>query len=119
MRGLGQGEVLRCPDRFGREVVLLTSQWANHALIRHPELSGQELAVARVLQYPDVITRDAKHPNGENFYALGVLSPPQHRVYLKVCVRFGAVGSPPQTMGVIITAFPCSPIKPSEVKLWP
>lgn len=113
------GEILRCSDQWGRLIVLTDDRWTDHSLLSHPELSGQELAVAQVLSQPDAVTYDKRHVNGENFYSFGVLAPPLERVYLKVCVRFTLVGENATALGAVITAFPISEIRRTEVRRWP
>jgi len=111
--------LFHCHDQWGQIITLDDDRWTNHILINHPELAGQEEALAVALLDPAIVTQDGRHGNGRNYYAFGVLAPPLDRVYLKVCVRFTVVASSPVANGGVITAYPISSVKRTEVQLWP
>lgn len=110
-------DVLRCLDRWKRTVVLPEVNWEGKILLDHPELIGNELAIEQALVAPDILTIDRDYPDREVCYRRGVLPPPDHDRYLKVCVGFrssadGEVG------GRIITAYAIRYVKPGERIKW-
>lgn len=109
--------ILSCVDRWGRPVVATRSQWLDHIVVNHAELTDQVDSVIRTVTHADRIMRDAKVPERENFYRRGVLQEPHAHLYLKVCVEFEDL--PGGIMGTIITAHPTGRIKPLETQRWP
>ena len=81
-------EVLRCADRWGREITVDDDVWYDKILVIHHEMDSQLDAVERALVDPDRVNHDARHSRGENYYRLGVLEHPNDIDYLKVVVRF-------------------------------
>jgi hypothetical protein len=112
-------EVLRCADRWGREIILTAAQWERHLLIGHPELDGNLSSIEAAIVAPDVVMHDSAHPNGENFYRLDALPAPFDGFYLKVCVRFTLLAPAGPWRGEVVTAFPATTIKATEMQKWP
>ena len=110
-------ELLRCVDRWYREVVLFEDTWYDKVMVQRPALAPYLSRIEGVLRNPDVVTLDIDHPGGENFYRLAALPAPFHRAYLKVCVRFGATEDD-FGAGVIVTTFPTFRIKQGETTRW-
>ncbi len=105
-------------NQWGQLIVLDEDRWTNHILVNHPELAGQQDAVGLAVVNPSAVTRDQRHANGLNYYSFGVLTPPLNRVYLKVCVRIEPVAYSTSANGLVITAYPISAIKKTEVPIW-
>lgn len=85
-------EVLRCADRWGREVVLYDDTWYDKIVADHAEVANRLDAIDEVLARPDRVNFDALVSSGENFYGLGYFEYPLERRYLKVVVRYEIVG---------------------------
>jgi hypothetical protein len=110
-------ELLHCVDRFGRNVVLRSDIWYDKILSDHPEMAQSLDAVETVLIDPDRVNSDANHPNGENFYRLGVLQHPFATRYLKVVVRYFHSGD--TLIGEVISVYAVSHYrKPGERFRW-
>lgn len=112
-------ELFTCVDRWGRPIALTEEWWNGHILIGHLQLYGQHAALVAALTNPQAVTHDRHYSNGENFYALGVLTPPLDQLYLKVCVRFTAMGPGAPAYGAVLTAYPISEVQRTEVQRWP
>lgn len=112
-------EVLRCVDRWGREVTLTDTQWLGHILPTHGELRGQLAAIRATIITPTTVRTDARHVHGENFYLLGALAAPFDRTYLKVCVRYTHLVRSALWSGEIVTAYSAASLKRGEVQKWP
>lgn len=112
-------ELLRCTDRWGREVILSDGQWSGHIQPGHAEMTNQLAAVRRAIEAPDRVNHDQRNPNGENFYVLGGLPPPLDRTWVKVCVRFTLLAPNGPWRGEIVTAYATSIVKQAEVQKWP
>ena len=97
-------EVLRCADRWGREVVLYEDTWYDKILVDHPEMADGLDAIETVLTNPDRVNFDAMHNTGENFYRYGVLRYSHDSFYLKVVVRFEVRDG--RMRGIVISAYP-------------
>lgn len=97
-------ELLRCADRWGREVVLYEDTWYDKILVDHPIMDGQLDAVEQSLSNPDRVNYDAKYGSGENYYLYDVLQYPIEGFYLKVVVRFETHEG--VSMGTVISAYP-------------
>jgi hypothetical protein len=106
-------------DQWGQIIAFGDDRWTNHILVNHAELAGQQDAVGMAVVNPSAVIRDQRHANGLNYYAFGVLAPPLDRVYLKVCVRIEPVAYSSVANGLVITAYPISAIKKTEVQIWP
>lgn len=97
-------ELLRCADRWGREVVLYDDTWYDKILVDHPIMDGQLGAVEQSLSDPDRVNYDAQYGSGENYYLYGVLQYPTDVFYLKVVVRYETREG--VSMGIVISAYP-------------
>lgn len=106
--------LLRCADRFNREIVLYQDRWYDHIMSDHQELSGREAAVLATLEHPHAIRRDRFRADRECYYRRGDL-PRRHR-YVKVVVEF--VDTPFGIVGTVITAFAADRIHDHEAHLW-
>lgn len=106
-------ELLRCQDRWGRRIVLDTDQWNDHIIPRHSQLTEQVDAIRATIESADFVTRDRDDPDRDQFYRQGILAPPLHRTYLKVCVDFG------REPAYIVTAFPVKHVHAKELIRWP
>lgn len=111
-------EVLRCQDRWGRDVVLHDSCWDGHVISGHPEMDGNMACVLTVIKDPHCVTHDVNDADGENFYRAFTLPAPFDRSYLKVCVRYQHTHRPGTTYGVVVTAYSTSSIKQGERVKW-
>ena len=98
--------VLRCADRWGREVVLFEDTWYDKIVVFHANMAGKVDAVEAVLANPERVNFDAKYPGGENFYARGHLEYPDDTDYLKVVVRYETGGT--IEVGTIVSAYAAS-----------
>jgi hypothetical protein len=78
-------------------------------LVAHPSVTVE--AIQRTIEEPDIITRDVRFANRDNYYAKG-RDPIYPEAYLKVCVQFGS------DVGQVVTAFPTNTLKPEEEILW-
>lgn len=96
-------EVLRCNDRWGREVVLYDDTWFDKVVVYHAYMAEKLDAIVAVLANPERVNFDASHPNGENYYGRGYLTYPYDFDYVKVVVRYEMVGT--QDEGTIISAY--------------
>ena len=96
-------EVLRCADRWGREVVLYDDTWYDKIVVFHGYMANKLEAIASVLATPDRVNFDALNPNGENFYGRGYLDYPDDLDYLKVVVRYERIDS--HDVGTIVSAY--------------
>jgi hypothetical protein len=99
----GVAEVLRCADRWGREVVLYEDTLYDTIVVFHGYMANKLDAIVDVLVSPERVNFDALHPNGENFYGRGYLAFPEDHYYLKVVVRYERIGS--QDVGTIVSAY--------------
>lgn len=97
-------EILRRTDRWGRDIVLHEVTWYDKIASKHVEVDGQIDAIMATLMEPDRVNYDSIYPDGENYYRLAIRSPPYHRIYLKVVVRFQRIDN--QLIGKGITAYP-------------
>jgi hypothetical protein len=52
------GQVLRCKDRWGREIILQEATWRQHILLEHAELIGNEAGVQLTLTDPTYVMHD-------------------------------------------------------------
>lgn len=107
--------VLRCQDRWNREIVLTDRTWYGHVLSNHAELTDHLTAVERTVRRPQRVTTDKDDPDREVFYRRGILPVPYHRDYLKVVVQFDNDAG----QGRIVTAFATAVIKAGEPQRWP
>lgn len=107
--------LLRCQDRWDREIVLTDRTWHAHILNNHAELADQLTAVERTIWRPQRVSIDAVDDRREVFYRRGVLLPPYHRDFLKVVVEFGDDGQ----HGRVVTAFATATTKAGEPRRWP
>jgi hypothetical protein len=110
-------ELLRCVDRWYREIVLYEDTWYDKIMAQRPILAPHLGRIEGILRNPDVVTFDIDHPGGENFYRLAALPSPLDRSYFKICVRFRATQDE-TVVGVIVTAFPTFRIKRGETIRW-
>jgi hypothetical protein len=106
-------EVLRCVDRWGREIVLTDGRWYGKILLDHPQLTGALGAVKETLIAPSLINYDRIRDDVEIFYREVVLPPPFGRSLLKACIHFAAAE------GYVLTAYTTVNINPGEVRKWP
>lgn len=97
-------EVLRCADRWGREVILYEDTWYDKILVDHPEVADELDVVELTLTNPDRVTFDTGHDTGENFCRFAVLRYPYDSLYLKVVVRFDERDD--FARGVVISVYP-------------
>lgn len=114
-------DLFACVDPWGRRITLTESQWFDHILVRHAELTPYRTAIERVLIAPTRLMSDTQYRERRNDYRENVLPAPLDRLYLKVCVEFKvlgvAVGEP--ILGRVVTAYPLPTVKRGEVQLWP
>jgi hypothetical protein len=96
-------EVLRCADRWGREIVLYEDTWYDKIVVFHGYMANKLDAIIAVLASPDRVNLDALHPGGENFYGRGYLDYPEDHYYLKVVVRYERTGN--HQVGTIVSAY--------------
>lgn len=107
--------VLRCRDRWDREIVLTDRTWHRHVLSNHRELLDHLTGVERTIRRPQRVNHDKDHDDREVFYRRGVLPAPYDRDYLKVAVEFDRETG----QGRVVTAFASETIKAGEPKRWP
>lgn len=106
-------------DPIGRRVVARLRRWDGHVRDKHPEVVDHHPAVRAAIEAPTFVTRDADHPERENFYRFGTL-PGVDRHCLQVCVEFGPGDvSGNRSDGEVITAYPTRKLKRREVRIWP
>jgi len=96
-------EVLRCADRWGREVVLYDDTWYDKIVVYPGYMASKLDAITSVLAKPERVNFDALYENGENFYGSGYLEYPNDAHYLKVVVRYNREES--QNVGTIVSAY--------------
>ena len=106
--------VLRCRDRWDREIILTGRTWYDHVLRNHAELIDHLAAVERTIRRPQRVNLDKDYDDREIFYRRGVLPVPYDRDYLKVVVEFG---NDPR-YGRVVTAFLTETIKAGEPMRW-
>ena len=111
-------DVLRCTDRWGREIVLTDECWNGHILPDRAILRGLESRLEVVLTDPYRVRRDATNPSRECFYRHRTL-PGMPRLFLKVVVEFRPIGPNGVLDGSDITAFPTNHFKTGEQQIWP
>ena len=97
-------EVLRCADRWGREIVLYEDTWYGKIVGDHADMVDRFDAVTAVLADPERVHFDAAFPNGENFYGRDYPDHPFGVDYLKIVVRYDLVGA--EEIGTIVSAYP-------------
>ena len=115
-RGLDSPEfALTCVDRRGRAIVLRQTRWLGHVLDRHRELAPHLSAIEATLTNPELVTRDKRHSDRENYFRPNLLPPPLHHLYLKVVVEFADDAAEP---GIVITAYPVPLVPNGEVEIW-
>ena len=111
-------DLLRCHDRWGREVRLTEACWHDHILPQRKVLRGLESRVAVVLADPYRVMSDATSAVRECFYRHGVI-PGYDRLLLKVVVEFRPMTRPEGIIGSVVTAYPTDRFKRGERQLWP
>ena len=111
--------MLRCRDRWGREIVLPDYTWHNDILANHGELVGHLDAVDRTVRRPHRVTYDKDYSDREVSYRRGVLPAPYDRDYLKVVVEFRQSATVDLPRGRIVTAYTAERIKSGERSRWP
>ena len=111
-------EMVHCVDLWGRDIVLYEDIWEDHIIVGHAIMDGYEQYIESALTKPDVMTRDADHANGVNYYRARALPPPDDRQYLKVCVRFEIDSDSGLRSGIIVTMYPTIGVKRSETIIW-
>jgi hypothetical protein len=116
--GFPSDTLLVCADAFRRRIVIGRSRWEGHLQTRHREVFRHLDAVRLSLERPDRVTRDAKNPDGINYYRMAALPPPYHRLYLKVCVSFHR-SDHDGPVGGFVTAYPTKGIGRGEEQRWP
>ena len=101
--------IVNADDPRGEKVFLYEARFYGHIVLRHPSATVE--AIQKTIENPDIITRDAKYPNRDNYYAKGndLIFPND---YMKVCVEFGS------DTGRVVTAFTANGLKPEEEILW-
>jgi hypothetical protein len=101
--------LMNADDPRGEKVYLWENRFYEHVAIRHPTATVE--SIQKTVENPDMITRDAKFQNRDNYYALG--NDPQFPgAYMKVCVEFSS------DTGKVVTAFTTDRLKPEEEILW-
>lgn len=119
-RALADGIIFSCKDRWGREIVLTESRWHIHVIDERKRdfLVGQEAVVRSVIENPLFVMFDRMNADREQFYGAGLLPPPYHQVFIKVCVEF----DPPRTgvsqSGFVVTVFLTDEVHPRERQKW-
>lgn len=111
-------EMIHYVDLWGRDIVLYEDIWEDHIIIDHSIMDGYDEHIESVLIEPDVVTRDADHANGVNYYRARALPPPDDKQYLKVCVRFETDRDTGSRYGIIVTTYPTIGVKRSETITW-
>lgn len=111
--------VLRCRDRWNREIVPAEHTWHDHILADHAELVGNLEAVERTLRRPSRVALDKDDPSREVYYRRGVLPAAYGRDYLKVVVEFSASEIAFPGEGRIVTAYATERMKSGETQRWP
>lgn len=96
-------EVLRCQDRWGREIVLTTERWYGKILRKHREMT--ENAIRQAPIDPDQVNLDKSLAAVEVFSREVVLPAPHGRSLVKVCVRFARDEYEGVEVGKIISAY--------------
>lgn len=112
------GDLLRCVDRTGRDVVLSEEAWFGRILRDHAMLGGYEGLIQVVVQDPNRVTRDLNRSNRECFYRQGVF-PDYPRLFLKVVVEFRQGDLTGAVSGYVVTAYPLQRVRSGEEQLWP
>jgi hypothetical protein len=110
--------ILRCDDRWGREVTLTEYWWSVHILREHPAMRRQLPAIAGTLAALDLVNEEALHPEREVFYRRGIVAKALRR-YLKVVATYHAGGAAATESGRVVTAYLTDRIKPGERPIWP
>jgi hypothetical protein len=111
-------DILRCTDRWGREVTLTEALWSNKILPKHPEMIGHDADVAAAITDPMFVMHDASHADRENFYRVCTFPPKHVLAYVKVVVGFQRRATGP-VEGIVISAFAVGNPKPGEQQKWP
>lgn len=101
--------LINTDDPRGERIILWDDRFYGH-ISGHPSVTVE--SIQRAIENPDIITRDVKFANRDNYYAKG-RDPLFPEAYMKVCVQFGS------DTGKVITAFPVDRLKPDEEILWP
>ena len=86
--------VFEITDKTGRKIRLTKRQWS-HITEKHPDISGKEEEIKRVLEKPDIILLHKFDEMSRNYY----LYNKSEKAYLFVSVRYL------NGEGFIITAF--------------
>ena len=112
-------EILRCPDQWGREILLNEDRWFGHVVSRRPYFLGRENdCVGEILIRPSFVTYDVDDPSRECFYGPSPLPRPYGGLLVKVVVDFAAVETVPGG-GLVVTVRLTPKPKPGEQQKWP
>ena len=76
-------EVLRCADRWGREIILHEDTWYDKIVGDHADMVDRFDAIIAVLANPERVNFDATYSTGENFYGRDYSNHPFGVDYLK------------------------------------
>lgn len=109
-------EILRCTDRWGRDVVLTDDRWFGKIQRRHPEITEEALEL--VLTDPDLVNWDKALEGVEVFYRTVFLPPPDGRSLVKATVRFVIDEVETVVVGAVTTAYVEYNINPLEPIKW-
>lgn len=111
--------VLRCKDRWRRDVELTDSCWVDHVLRRRPYFLGCEGAcVGDTLQHPTFVNHDVDFADRECFYRPSPLPPPHQGFLVKVVVAYRFINGADQE-GTVVTVHLTANPKPGENRKWP
>jgi hypothetical protein len=103
-------------------VSLSIPNWHDHILIEHPEMFGQEDAIAATLRDPDMRYRNPAYPDREIFYRRMNFkfrvgnAYVESEEFMKVVVAYEPILD--FMRGTIVTAFPTSKLREGEVLEW-
>lgn len=100
--------LINTDDPRGERVILWDDRFYGH-IANHPSVTVE--AIQKTIEKPDIITRDVRYANRDNYYAKGY-DPIFPEAHLKICVQFSS------DVGIVITAFPTDKLKPEEEILW-
>lgn len=101
--------LMNANDPRGEKVYLWEDRFYGHIVLRHPSATVE--SIQKTIENPDIITRDGKFPDRDNYYGWGN-DTEYPNAYMKVCVQFDS------DTGKVVTAFTTNRLKPEEEILW-
>ncbi len=111
------GNIFKCKDKDGVDVVCHESTWNNHIISDHPELKDCENVVIEAIGSPYRIYEDCRNPKRKIIYKPFVLPKPFNTYYLRICIEYHTrmFGG---KRGYVVTAFSAQGIKKGDKLEW-